>query len=65
MEFKTIGLFGHMRSQDIRETVAVICSFLRDKRCRIVLESSLAESLNSDDTEVANIHTMGSMIDLA
>ncbi len=65
MEFKTIGLFGHMRSQDIRETVAVICSFLRDKRCRIVLESSLAESLNSNDTEVANIHTMGSMIDLA
>lgn len=54
-----------MRSQDIRETVAVICSFLRNKRCRIVLESSLAESLNSDDTEVANIHTMGSMIDLA
>ncbi len=65
MEFKTIGLFGHMRSQDIRETVDIICSFLSAKGCRIILESSLAESLNSSDTEVANIHTMGSMIDLA
>jgi NAD+ kinase len=55
-----------MRSQDIRETVAVICAFLHGKDRRIILEASLAESLgNSEYVEVAKISTMGSTIDLA
>lgn len=65
MEFKTIGLFGHMRSQDIRETVATICTFLQNKQCKIVLESSLAESLGETHFKVANMQEMGTTIDLA
>ena len=65
MEFKTIGLFGHMRSQDIRETVSIICAFLKNKGCRVILEFSLAESLNENNGEVATIENLGSMINLA
>ena len=65
MEFKTIGLFGHMRSQDIRETVATICAFLKNKQCKVVLESSLAESLGETHFKVANMQEIGTMIDLA
>lgn len=65
MKFKTIGLFGHMRSQDIRETVATICAFLQHKQYNIMLESSLAETLNETNIPVANIQTMGKAIDLA
>ncbi len=65
MEFKTIGLFGYMRSQDIRETVSTVCAFLKNKGCRVILESSLAESLSIHDGEIANIAVMGPIIDLA
>lgn len=65
MEFKTIGLFGHMRSQDIRETVATICTFLQNKGCKVIFESSLAESLGQTTPAVAHTQEMGSKIDLA
>ena len=65
MEFKTIGLFGHMYSQDIRETVSSVCAFLKTKGCRVILESNLAESLGTIDVEVATKDTMGDSIDLA
>lgn len=65
MEFKNIGLFGHMRSQDIRETVSTVCAFLKEKGCRVIFESSLASSLGAGDVEKATIETLGPMIDLA
>lgn len=67
MEFKTIGLFGHMRSQDIRETIATVCSFLEQNKCSICLETSLAKSLErfSSKANVATIDEMGTKIDLA
>ncbi|MES2204930.1 MAG: NAD(+) kinase [Pseudomonadota bacterium] len=65
MEFKTIGLFGHMRSQDIRETVSTVCTFLKDKGCRVILESSLAESLGEKTLETATITNLSPIIDLA
>ena len=65
MEFKTIGLFGHMRSQDIRETISTVSAFLKNKGCRILLEASLAEALNETSLEIANIEKLVSMIDLA
>lgn len=67
MKFKTIGLFGHTRSQDIHETVSIICAFLQEKKCRIIFESSLATSLMLDPTkfEIATIKNIGPAIDLA
>lgn len=65
MEFKTIGLFGHMRSQDIRETVSIVCSFLKTKGCRVILESSLAASIGANDADMASSELLGPMIDLA
>lgn len=65
MKFKTIGLFGHMRSQDIRETVSTVCAFLKHQHCRVILESSLAESLNEKRFETATLEEIGTKIDLA
>lgn len=56
-----------MRSQDIHETVAIIYTFLQEKQCRIIFESSLAESLHIDPNkfEIATVENMGKTIDLA
>lgn len=54
-----------MRSQDIRETLSTVCAFMKKKDCRVILESSLAESLNETYPEVAAIEHMGPSIDLA
>lgn len=65
MGFKTIGLFGHMRSQDIRETVSTVCRFLHNRGCRVLLESNLAEALGHPNIETATLDLLGSSIDLA
>jgi NAD+ kinase len=65
MKFNTIGIFGHMRSQDIRETVSTACAFLRSKGCQILVESNLAAALNHPASETADLPSMGSRIDLA
>ena len=54
-----------MRSQDIRETVSIICSFLEGKGRRVIIESSLAESLTINNAEIASITSIGDAIDLA
>lgn len=56
-----------MRSQDIHETVGIICSFLKKNACHVVLESSMAESLNTrpDCVQIVDMKSIGPMIDLA
>lgn len=65
MKFNTIGLFGHMRSQDIRETVNHIQVFLKNKQCHVIVESHLAESLDIGHAEIAAKESIGQLIDLA
>lgn len=65
MKFKTIGLFGHMRSQDIRETIAKVGQLLDELGCELILESSLAPYLNNAKWHYEETHDLASKIDLA
>ncbi len=65
MKFKTIGIFGHMRSQDIRETISTICAFLEKNNRKIILESSLAKALGKTEADISDIDVIGTRIDIA
>lgn len=65
MEFSTIGLIGKQAHQGANLSFKAIIVYLKQKGCRVLVESNTANSLQVDDIETATIKEIGEQADLA
>jgi NAD+ kinase len=65
MSFKTIGLIGKPDHQGANESLNAIIRFLKQKDCRVLVESKITGLLKSERYESANIEEIGLQADLA
>ena len=63
-DFSTIGLVARVANDQIRETLLRAEVFLRDQGAVVVFESSSADMLGNEASEISDLSSLGSVCDL-
>ena len=63
-QFKTIGLIGKESDSRIVETVSKLQSFLKLKKCQVIIDSKTADLFNDKTIQSSSLELLGSHCDL-
>ena len=65
MKFNTIGVIAKPQAESARQTLQTLFEFLKDKKCKVIVDDHLPDTINTDNLAKASREDIGDQCDLA
>jgi len=65
MKFNTIGVIAKPQAESARQTLLTLFEFLENKKCEVIVDDHLPDTINTDNLEKASRKEIGKRCDLA
>lgn len=65
MKFDTIGIIAKLDTETIQQPLQALFAFLNEKKCRVIIDEKIADSINTHHYEKADRDEIGKQCDVA